>query len=168
LPDCFVLMPIGCHPDAQGRPIDFDRIYCRALRPAIVAAGLRPVRDDDAGAGGLVQALTFEALLRCDYAVAELTTPNPNVLYELGIRHAARPWGTLAVTARPAELPFAVHALRCIRYDLAADNALSRGGERRLRAALAGELTAVRARAEAGAPRVDSPVFQLVTDWRPV
>jgi len=163
-----VLMPIGSHPDAHGRPIDFDRIYRRALRPAIVAAGLRPVRDDDAGSGGLVQARTFEALLRCPYAVAELTMPNPNVLYELGIRHAARPWGTLAVTARPADLPFAVHGLRCIRYDLGTRNALTRAGERSLQTALARELTGVRVRAEAGTPCVDSPVFQLVPSWRPV
>ena len=66
VPDCFVLMPIGLHPDAHGHDVDFDLIYRRALRPAIAAAGLHPLRDDELGAGGLVQARTFEALVRRD------------------------------------------------------------------------------------------------------
>jgi hypothetical protein len=162
-PNCFVLMPIGDRRrDGHGDVIDFDRIYRTALRPAIVDAGMRPLRDDDVGSGGLVQTLAFEALLLSEFVVADLTTPNPNVLYELGIRHAARPSGTIAVTARPTELPFAVHGLRCVRYELDGANRLSRGEGRRLRAALVRELRIAR---ESRAV-VDSPVFQLLPGWR--
>jgi len=164
-PYCFVLMPIGPHrDDGRGDTIDFDRIYTTIVRPAVEEAGLRPLRDDDLGSGGLVQKFAFEALLACDFVLADLTTPNPNVMYELGIRHAARPSGTLAMTARAEALPFAVHSLRCLRYELDQTNVVLRREARRFRAALAGELRAMQERG----PLVDSPVFQLVPEWHAV
>jgi hypothetical protein len=164
-PYCFVLMPIGPHrDDGRGNAIDFDRLYRTVVRPAVEEAGLRPFRDDDLGSGGLVQKFAFEALLMCDFVLADLTTPNPNVMYELGIRHAARPSGTLAMTARADAMPFAVHSLRSLRYELDAANLLPRREARRFRAALAGELRAMRE----GGPPVDSPVFQLVPEWHTV
>ena len=40
LPLCFVLMPFGKKPAAEGRLVDFDAVYDQLIRPAIVAAGL--------------------------------------------------------------------------------------------------------------------------------
>jgi hypothetical protein len=75
-PLCFGFMPFGKKKGPKGRPeIDFDRIYDTALRPAILRARM-PM---------------FERLPLCDYSVADLTTANANVFYELGVRHAARP-----------------------------------------------------------------------------
>ena len=41
--------------------------------------------------GGIIHKPMFERLILCDYAVADLTTANANVFYELGIRHAVAP-----------------------------------------------------------------------------
>jgi hypothetical protein len=52
---------------------------------------MQPIRADEEMAGGIIHKPMFERLMLCDYAVADLTTANPNVFYELGIRHAIQP-----------------------------------------------------------------------------
>lgn len=60
----------------------------------------------------------FERLLLCASAVADLTSANANVYYELGIWHAARPWRTVLMFAERFHLSFDVQSLRGLRYRL--------------------------------------------------
>ncbi|MGR6963954.1 TRAFs-binding domain-containing protein [Geodermatophilus sp. URMC 61] len=166
-PLCFVLMPFGRKPDpAGGAPINFDAVYQRALQPGIEDAGMTPIRADEEKLGGIIHQAMYERLLLCDFAVADLTTANPNVLYELGIRHAARPRTTLTVYAAQKPLPFDVALLRTQRYQLTATNRLTEKSAERLRARTAEHLTELRelARRE---EVTDSPLFQLISAWRP-
>ena len=87
-PFCFVLMPFGKKPNAAGSEIDFDAVYSNLIAPAIEDAGLEPIRADHEVVGGLIHKPMYERLVLCDYAVADLTTANANVFYELGLRHA--------------------------------------------------------------------------------
>jgi hypothetical protein len=104
-------------------------------------------------------------LLLCDFAVADLTTGNPNVLYELGIRHAARPHTTLTVYAVQKPLPFDVALLRTQLYALVGGQQLPR---RQCRcAAPAGPRALGAAQAACARPERDSPLFQLVRGWHP-
>src|SRR6476646_193922 len=96
---CFVLMPFGKKKDDAGRLIDFDQIYSEIIKPAVEDADLEPIRADEETVGGIIHKPMFERLMLCDYAVADLTTANANVFYELGIRHAARPWSTVLLFA---------------------------------------------------------------------
>jgi tetratricopeptide (TPR) repeat protein len=108
-PLCFVLMPFGKKPDAGGLMIDFDAVYKELIAPAIGEAGLEPIRADEEQAGGIIQKPMFERLILCEYAVADLTTANANVFYEMGVRHAVRPWTTAAIFfEKTARLPFDV------------------------------------------------------------
>ena len=163
---CFVLMPFGMKKDPGGGPdIDFDAIYEQGIRPAIQAAGMEPVRADEERTGGIIHKAMFERLLLCDYAVADLTTANANVFYELGVRHAARPATTLAVFATQQKLPFDVNFLRALPYELGEGNRFSSREAGMLRSALARRLEQLRAvgREEEAA---DSPVFQLLPEYR--
>ena len=117
-PFCFVLMPFGKKPEATGIVIDFDAIYKDLIAPAITDAGLQPVRVDEELTGGIIHKPMFERLMLCDYAVADLTTANANVFYELGVRHAVRPWNTVLLFAEGSRLPFDVAYLRAIPYRL--------------------------------------------------
>ncbi|MGD0362163.1 MAG: DUF4071 domain-containing protein, partial [Bryobacteraceae bacterium] len=94
---CFVLMPFGKKPDFSGAPIDFDAVYEKLIAPAIREAGLDPIRADEEVVGGIIHKPMFERLILCQYAVADLTTANANVFYELGVRHALRPYSTVPV-----------------------------------------------------------------------
>ena len=118
-PLCFVLMPFGTKPAAAGATIDFDAVYRELIRPAVEAAGLEPLRADEEMTGGIIHKPMFERLILCDFAVADLTTANANVFYELGVRHAVRPWSTVLLFAQGGtELPFDVAPLRAIPYRL--------------------------------------------------
>ena len=152
---CFVLMPFGKKPHGSGALIDFDAVYSDLIRPAIVEADLDPLRADEEQTGGIIHKPMFERLILCEYAVADLTTANANVFYELGLRHAVRPASTVLVFAQGGgQLPFDVAPLRGLPYALAPDGKPSA-------AAADGEALAARLR-EARAGGTDSPIFQLV------
>ena len=102
-------MPFGRKPAAGGAMVDFDAIYETLIRPAIVDADMEPLRADEEMAGGLIHKPMFERLILCEYAVADLTTANANVFYELGLRHAVRQAATVLVFAENSgQLPFDV------------------------------------------------------------
>lgn len=83
---------------------------------------------------------------------------NANVFYELGLRHAVRPWATVLLFAEGVgQLPFDVALLRGLPYKLGADGKPVAVDV--ARAALAGRLRAARETA------TDSPIFQLVENF---
>jgi hypothetical protein len=154
LPLCFVLMPFGRKPGAGGAIINFDAVYHDLIAPAIRDAGLEPLRADEEQAGGLIHKPMYERLILCDYAVADLTTANANVFYELGLRHGIKPSSTVMVFAAGSALPFDVLPLRGLPYTLGPEGTPSNVATDR--AALNKRLVASRD----GIP--DSPVFQMV------
>lgn len=154
LPLCFVLMPFGRKPGAAGATINFDAVYADLIGPAIIDAGLEPLRADEEQAGGVIHKPMFERLILCDYAVADLTGANANVFYELGLRHAVKPAATLLTFATGAALPFDVAPLRALPYTLGPDGRPANVAADRK--ALTQRIVAARARP------TDSPVFQMV------
>lgn len=148
-------MPFGRKSSASGLSVDFDSVYETLIKPSVEAAGLEPLRADEEMAGGIIHKPMFERLVLCEYAVADLTTANANVFYELGLRHAVRPWATQLMFAEGlGQLPFDVAMLRALPYKLGAD----------------GKPTDVKASFDALTHRLqearqantDSPVFQLL------
>lgn len=154
-PLCFVLMPFGTKPGVAGLGIQFDAVYKQLIAPAIVAAGMEPLRADEEQAGGIIHKPMFERLILCEYAVADLTNANANVFYELGLRHGIRPASTVLVFAKDQErLPFDVTPLRGFPYLLGPDGAPKDP---------AGDIPKITALLIAAKQRpTDSPVFQLV------
>ncbi len=156
-PLCFVLMPFGKKADAVGSVIDFDSVYRNLIKPAIEAAGLESLRADEEMADGIIHKPMFERLILCEYAVADLTTANANVFYELGVRHAVRPWSTVLIFAEGGRLPFDVVPLRALPYRLTPE-----GTPADLETAKA---TVVEHLVQARKGASDSPIFQLVEDF---
>jgi tetratricopeptide (TPR) repeat protein len=156
-PLCFVLMPFGRKPAGDGRVVDFDAVYRELIQPAIEAAGLEPLRADQEITGGLIHKAMFERLILCEYAVADMTTANANVFYELGVRHTTRSFTTVPVFAAGwGQLPFDVNGLRAVPYQLGTDGAPATA------AADSAVLSARLQAARDGDPASDSPVFQLL------
>ena len=152
-------MPFGKKPDSTGTLIDFDAVYRELIAPAIEEAVLEPLRADEEQGGGMIHKPMFERLILCEYAVADLTTANANVFYELGLRHAFRPWATVLLFAEGGRLPFDVAPLRAVPYKLGP-------GGVPLEVAVTREIVVQRLR-EARDPQPDSPVFQLVEGIHP-
>lgn len=154
-PLCFILMPFGKKPANNSRIVDFDAVYNKLIKPAVEAAGLEPLRADEEIAGGIIHKAMFERLIHCEYAIADLTTANANVFYELGLRHAVRPWATQLLFADGwGQLPFDVSLLRALPYHLANDGTPADGAKES--AVLTEKLRAARLALP------DSPVFQMV------
>jgi hypothetical protein len=148
-------MPFGKKPAGHGKLVDFDAVYENMIRPAVVAAGLEPLRADEEKTGGVIHKAMFERLILCEFAVADLTTANANVFYELGLRHAVRPWTTLLLFADGwGQLPFDVGMLRAMPYKLGSDGTPAEAAADSI--ALSEKLKGAR---EA---KTDSPVFQMV------
>ncbi len=157
-PFCFVLMPFGRKPATGGGFIDFDAVYSDLIAPAIETAGLDPLRADEEKTGGIIHKPIFERLILCEYAVADLTTANATVFYELGLRHAIRRASTVLLFAKDAgQLPFDAALLRAMPYDLGKNGKPS--NLENDRQALIGLLQAAR---QTG---TDSPVFQLINEF---
>jgi hypothetical protein len=156
-PFCFVLMPFGTKPDDGGRLIDFDRVFADIIAPAIWNAQMEPIRADQETGGGIIHKAMFERLMLCDYAIADLTTANANVFYELGIRHGIRPHSTLLTFGHGSRLPFDVAPLRGLPYQLdACGIPATPDADRQI---LTERLVGCRS------PVEDSPLFQLVSEW---
>lgn len=160
---CFVLMPFGKKPDAAGSVVDFDAVYKELIAPAISDAGMEPLRADEEMTGGVIHKPMFERLILCEYAVADLTTANANVFYELGLRHAVRPWSTVLLFSKGgSQLPFDVAPLRAMPYHLGADGAPADVDASKR--ALSERLAEAR-RMALDKPAADSPIYQLVEDF---
>ncbi len=114
----FVAMPFGVKASADGCLIDFDRIFAELIRPALEKAGLEVLRADEEQSAGDIRADMFQELLMADLVVADLTLDNPNVWYELGVRHALRASGVILVQGPRAAQPFDTYTDRKLSYHL--------------------------------------------------
>ncbi|WP_152270094.1 TRAFs-binding domain-containing protein [Agriterribacter humi] len=121
---CFVLMPFGVKTDGNKKEIDFNKVYDSFIKKAIELAGLSPIRADEEKGGGLIHKPMYERLLYCEFAVADLSFANANVFYELGIRHAVKPFTTVSIFEANTKLPFDVAPLRALPYNFEAGEVL--------------------------------------------
>ncbi len=79
--------------------------------------GLRVVRADHIDNPGLITGQVIQHLLRSRLVIADLSFHNPNVFYELAIRHATGKPTVLVCRAQDA-LPFDISDLRTVRIDM--------------------------------------------------
>ena len=84
--DCFVIMPISDHPDYENG--HFGHVYRDIIAPACVAAGFKPVRADENRGTNVIQHEILKQLITSPLAICDLSTRNPNVMFELGLRQA--------------------------------------------------------------------------------
>ena len=85
-PECFLIMPIS---DSAGYESGhFQRVRDQIFRPACDAAGYKAVRADDGKATNVIHIDMLKRLIETPMALCDLSSRNPNVLFELGIRQA--------------------------------------------------------------------------------
>jgi tetratricopeptide (TPR) repeat protein len=159
---CFVDMPFGKKTDPNSRiEVDFDQVFNAGIMPAIEKAGLKAIRGDQEETGGIIHKAMFARLLLSEYVVADMTTANPNVFYELGIRHAARPYTTIPIFATIGAPPFDVAMVRAIPYELV-DGKLTSESADALIDAIGARISAARH----GPVDQDSPLFELFPEFK--
>lgn len=117
-PHVFVAMPFGAKPGHDGQLIDFNLVYKEYIKPALEAAGLEVFRADEERRAGDIIIDMFQELLIADLVVVDLTIDNPNVWYELGVRHALRARGVILVQGSRPNNPFDSYAQRRLFYNV--------------------------------------------------
>lgn len=166
-PLCFIIMPFGKKRDPNtGFEINFDSIYETSVRQAVEEAGMESLRADEERTGGIIHKAMFERLLLSDFAVADLTTHNANVFYELGVRHAVRPHTTLTMYSDHQSVPFDLNLVRALPYNLGPTMQFEKTHAEKLRRSLANRLVELREEVNKHAA-TDSPLFQLLTGYGP-
>jgi tetratricopeptide (TPR) repeat protein len=117
-PHAFVAMPYGAKPSADGSLIDFNCVYRDYIKPAVEMAGLEVFRADEEQQAGSILRDMFQELLIADLVIADLTIDNPNVWYELGVRHGVRARGVVLVCGGRVTTAFDLYTDRKLRYGL--------------------------------------------------
>jgi hypothetical protein len=112
-------MPFGTKkfPEHPDRLYDFDKVYRVIIQRAIREAGMRPVRADESVGSAIIHTDMFRSLRDRPVVLADLSLDNPNVFYELGIRHVMSTKGTVLIARQGSVLPFDVKLSRTLFYD---------------------------------------------------
>jgi hypothetical protein len=111
---CFYVTPIGEAGSEQRRHSDL--FLGSIVEPALEQFGLTVVRADTIDKPGTITRQIIEYLLRSRLVVADLSFQNPNVFYELAIRHAAR-LPVVQIIRDSDRIPFDVNQVRTVRID---------------------------------------------------
>lgn len=116
---CFVIGPIGnkfAPPDSPGREHYEDalQVFEYVILPACKKHGIEPVRADGIAKSGEITDQIFRHLAEDEVVIADVSGGNPNVMYELGLRHTT---GLLTIQiGEYGQLPFDVTAVRTIQF----------------------------------------------------
>lgn len=166
-PHAFVAMPFGEKPGLDGRMIDFNRVYSDLIKPSLEMAGLNAFRADEEVRPGDIRVDMFQELLIADLVIVDITTDNPNVWYELGVRHALRARGVVLISGGRSRKAFDIYTDRTLRYAMR-NGGLDPDSLDHDRQRLAEMITATM---ESWHGRRVSPVYQLMPnlvepDWR--
>ncbi|MBT2403488.1 MULTISPECIES: hypothetical protein [unclassified Streptomyces] len=135
---CFVITPIGNEHAEQGSP-ERDayehslRIFEEVVLPACSRYGVTPVRSDGIAEAGEITDQICRHVLQDDLVIADVGGGNPNVMYELGLRHATgKPVIHIGEHGR---LPFDISPIRTIQFQATTRSGLV-GARKKLEAAL--------------------------------
>jgi len=113
---CFYISPIGGASSEQRKHADFLMEF--VIEPALKEFGLRLVRADQIGKAGMIGKQVLEHVLKSRLVIADLSFHNPNVFYELCLRHATR-LPTVQLIRADERIPFDIDQYRTIKIDTA-------------------------------------------------
>lgn len=111
---CFYISPIG--EDGSDHRIHADLFLGSVVEPAVEEFHLKVVRADKIGKPGMITAQILDHILRSKLVIADLSFHNPNVFYELCLRHACR-LPTVQVIRKCDKIPFDLDQFRTIQID---------------------------------------------------
>ena len=108
---CFFVTPIGDPGSEQRRHSDFMLEYI--VQPSVKEFGLTVIRADQMSKPGMIGKQIIEHILRSRLVVADLSFHNPNVFYELCLRHTTR-LPTVQIKREIDSIPFDLNQYRTI------------------------------------------------------
>ena len=115
---CFVLMPFSATKSCSED--QWSYIFTGMIKPAVERSGFAfACKRSDVPTGSIIEHILDE-VNRADLVIADLTDRNPNVFYELGVRHALRD-STILVAQDINDVPFDLRPYAVVVYDWKTD-----------------------------------------------
>ena len=111
---CFVIAPIG-ESESETRKRS-DQILKHVINPAALECGYNATRSDHISEPGMITSQVIQRIVDDPLVIADLTERNPNVFYELAIRHAIRR-PLVQLIMKGEQIPFDVAGTRTIHVD---------------------------------------------------
>lgn len=111
---CFVIAPIGA--DGSADRIRSDQVLKHIIGPSVRECGYEPIRSDHISEPGLITSQVIQHIVEDPLVIADLTGRNPNVFYELALRHAIKK-PVVQIIHATETIPFDVAASRTIHVD---------------------------------------------------
>ena len=111
---CFVIAPIGKENSPERKRS--DQVFKHIISPAALECGYEAIRADNLAKPGLITSQIIEHLIADQLVIADLTGHNPNVFYELAIRHVIKK-PVVQIIQATESIPFDVASTRTIHFD---------------------------------------------------
>lgn len=115
-PTCFVITPIG--KDGSDIRKWADQTFKHLIQPVVEGLGFSALRADQEDRAGIITTHIIQRLVTSELVVADLTNRNPNVFYELAVRHVTRK-PLVQIIREDEEIPFDVQGMRAVKFQLA-------------------------------------------------
>ena len=112
--NCFVIMPIG--DEASDTRRRSDQVLKHIIKPAAELCGYEAIRADEIDKPGLITSQVIQRVIDDPLVIADLSETNPNVFYELAIRHAIRK-PLVQIIEKGQRIPFDVAGTRTVHVD---------------------------------------------------
>lgn len=173
---CFVVTGFGNKTDyATGRVLNLDKTFELLVQPACDAVEVNAFRAIDANLAGSIDAIMYHWIYAADIVIADLSTLNANVFYELGVRHALKPNTTIIIAEAELikRIPFDLGSFVVLKYEHGGET-ITEDEQKRFVDLLSGVIRKIvdaeRVR-EQQSPQLarltDSPVFTHLKDLTP-
>lgn len=157
---CFVVMGYGIRPDlSSGKKINLDRVYLDIIKPVVTTCGYECIRGDEVLDSGLIDESMYYGILESDLVVADISTLNPNAIYELGVRHGVRRFRTIIMMESKDQFFFDLNHNRTITYAYHRKDAKFLAEAEKVKARLKGVIESIEANEQ-----IDSPLYKFVND----
>ncbi len=116
---CFVITGFGpkSDPNNTGRIVDLDKTFENLIKPVFDELDIECFRAKEIRHTGIIDVPMYEWIYKADIVVADVSTLNPNALYELGVRHALRPNTTIVISEDQTNYPFDINHTLITQYE---------------------------------------------------
>lgn len=100
----------------SGKKLNLDKIYFEIIKPTAEECGYNCYRGDEIHDSGIIDISMYYGILDADLVIADISTLNPNAIYELGVRHGVRKRKTIVMLEQSNKFFFDLNHVRTITY----------------------------------------------------